>query len=126
MVSYKGSRRMLTDVKNLTVKVPELHYCDKLWSRDEFFAALKHDIVKIVVHHLGSIIGNKFIPHKKENKSKIQTEISQILDSPNSRYETRSVSLLESVASTTHSGLGVKSTHSVLSQDDNIQPFFPE
>lgn len=126
VVSYKGSRRMLTDVKNLIVKVPELHYCDKLWSRDEFFAALKHDIVKIVIHHLGSIIGNKFIPHKKENKSKIQTEISQILDSSNDRSETRSVSLLEPVVSNTHSCISIKRTHSVLSQDESIKPFFPE
>lgn len=126
LVSYKGSRRMLTDVKNLTVKVPELHYCDKLWSRDEFFDALKHDIVKIVVHHLGSIIGNKFIPHKNENKSKIQTEISQIMDTSTSRYETRSMSLLESVASNAHSSLSVKETRTVSSQDDSIKSFFPE
>lgn len=67
-VSYKGSRSLITNVDNLTVKVPTIKYTNKLWSRNEFIATLKKDIVKVVLQHMGNIIGNKFIPHKKESK----------------------------------------------------------
>lgn len=132
-VSYKGSRKLLTDVNNLTVKVPELSYHDKLWSRDEFFAALKHDVVKIVVHHLGSIIGNKLVPHKKENKLKIKTDMSQIVDSTNKGSKSRPISLLESTTSNTIGTLSIKRSRSSKSSkgtysedDDDVEPFYPE
>ncbi|GAV53257.1 hypothetical protein ZYGR_0AI05410 [Zygosaccharomyces rouxii] len=78
-VCYKGSHHLFTDVDNLTVRVPYLHYENKLWSRDEFLAALRKDITRVVLGHLGNIIGNKFIPHKKENKLKASMDISQLL-----------------------------------------------
>lgn len=78
-VCYKGSHHFFTDVDNLTVKVPHLHYENKLWSRDEFLTALRKDITRVVLGHLGNIIGNKFIPHKKENKLKASMDISQLL-----------------------------------------------
>ncbi|SCV01015.1 LANO_0F09714g1_1 [Lachancea nothofagi CBS 11611] len=69
-ISYKGSRSLITNVDGLTVKVPTLHYSNKLWSRDEFIATLKKDIIKIVLQHTGNIIGNKFTIHKKESEHK--------------------------------------------------------
>lgn len=132
-VSYKGSRKVLTDVNNLTVNVPELSYHDKLWSRDEFFVVLKHDIVKIVVHHLGSIIGNKLIPHKKENKSKIKTDMSQIVDSASKESKSRSISLLKHTKSNVNDTSSSKKTGNSKSfkdiyseYDDDIKPFYPE
>ncbi|KAL3233834.1 hypothetical protein RNJ44_03874 [Nakaseomyces bracarensis] len=80
-VSYKGTRKLFTDVNNLTVKIPTLLYQNKLWSRDELFTSLKKDIVKIVLHHLGSIIGNKFLPHKKENKKNIRQKYIDLIHS---------------------------------------------
>ncbi|GAV48241.1 hypothetical protein ZYGR_0I05380 [Zygosaccharomyces rouxii] len=79
-VCYKGSHHLFTDVDNLTVRVPHLDYKNKLWSRDEFLAALRKDITRVVLGHLGNIIGNKFIPHKKENKLKASMDISQLLN----------------------------------------------
>lgn len=78
-ISYKGSKSILTDVNNLLVSVHPLIYKNKLWSRTEFFDALKNDITNVVLHHLGRIIGNKLVPHKKENKQKIKKSISKIL-----------------------------------------------
>ncbi|CAL9736649.1 protein YPR117W [Monosporozyma servazzii] len=132
-VSYKGSRKLLTDVNNLTVNVPELSYHDKLWSRDEFFAVLKHDVVKIVVHHLGSIIGNKLIPHKKENKSKIKIDMSQIGDYTSKESKSRSISLLNHPKSDSNRTVSSKKTESFKGfketsldyEDDDVKPFYP-
>ncbi|SCU84945.1 LAFA_0D12970g1_1 [Lachancea sp. 'fantastica'] len=64
-ISYRGSRSLITNVDNLTVKVPTLRYSRRLWSREEFIATLKKDIIKIVLQHTGNIIGNKLTFHKK-------------------------------------------------------------
>lgn len=80
-VSYKGTRKVFTDVNNLTVKIHTLHYHNKLWSRDELFNSIKKDIVKIVLQHLGSIISNKFLPHKKENKKNIRQKYIDLIHS---------------------------------------------
>lgn len=69
-ISYKGTRSILTNVNNLLVKVPTLGYQNKIWSRDDLIAAVKKDLIKVVLHHTGNIIGNKLIPHKKEKKMK--------------------------------------------------------
>lgn len=78
-ISYKGAHGLLTNVNDLTVKVPNLEYSNKLWSRDDFFAAVKKDVIRIVLQHMGNIIGNKFLLHKKENKNKVAKEISRLL-----------------------------------------------
>ncbi|EDO19591.1 hypothetical protein Kpol_1018p128 [Vanderwaltozyma polyspora DSM 70294] len=80
-ISYKGAHGLLTNVDDLTVKVPTLQFSNRLWSRDEFFAAVKKDINKVVLQHMGNIIGNKFVPHRKENRKKISTEIAKLLHS---------------------------------------------
>ncbi|CCK68419.1 Hob2p KNAG_0A07660 [Huiozyma naganishii CBS 8797] len=128
-VSYKGSHHLLTDVKDLTVKVPTLSYHNKLWSRDEFFAELKQDIIKIVLHHLGSIIGNKLIPHKKENKSKLKREIAEVLKTPMNSVK-RQRSITESSPSnatdlTQDSYPHSQSIKDIGGSDDEVESFFP-
>lgn len=103
-VCYKGAHHLLTDVNNLTVRVPHLEYKHKLWSREEFIAALRRDITRVVLGHLGNIIGNKFIPHKKENKHKVSMDISQLLHldgkgSGSPRHPNRQISHSPSVPS---------------------------
>lgn len=129
-VCYKGAHHVLTDVNNLIVKVPNLTYVNKVWSRDEFFAALKRDITKVVVQHLGTIIGNKFIPHKKENKLKASMDISQLLS-----LEARTEN--SSIASSNYHVHRIKKKHSGTSSknsknttiptndDSEVKPFFP-
>lgn len=127
-VCYKGAHHVLTDVDNLIVKVPNLKYRHKLWSRDELFAALKRDITKVVLQHLGNIIGNKLVPHKKENKLKASMDISQLL-----KWESVHHSAAPSLSS--HK---IKSAHSLVSsngiqkaqppteEEYDVKPFFPE
>lgn len=79
-VSYKGNHHLLTDVNRLTVKIPDMIYRDNLWSRDELIASIKHDVIRVVVKNMGSIIGNKFIRHKKENRSKVESDMNSIID----------------------------------------------
>ena len=79
-VSYKGNHHLLTDVNRLTVKIPDMIYRDNLWSRDELIASVKHDVIRVVVKNMGSIIGNKFVRHKKENRSKVESDMNSIID----------------------------------------------
>lgn len=130
-VCYKGSHSLLTDVNNLIVRVPVLKYHNKLWSREEFFTALKRDVVRIVLQHLGNIIGNKFLPHKKENKKKTSMEIHRLL-SPDSQNRDNS-HILEveghnSFYSSTHSS-DIRSINSDETYNENdgngVKPFYP-
>lgn len=127
-VCYKGAHHVLTDVNNLIVKVPNLEYHQKLWSRDEFFAALKRDITKVVVQHLGHIIGNKFVPHKKENKLKASMDISNLLkwESGGSHSATSSLHKIRSSYSFS-SNSGSKTVASSSDEnDEDVRPFFPQ
>lgn len=125
-VCYKGAHHVLTDVSNLVVRVPNLEYRQKLWSRDEFLAALKKDITKIVVQHLGQIIGNKFIPHKKENRLKASMDISHLLrwDSNSMQTPANSIHKKKSHYSYASSSGSVNSNSDV--SDEELQSFFPE
>ncbi|SCV03105.1 LAMI_0H05512g1_1 [Lachancea mirantina] len=78
LISYRGSKSLITNVENLKVKVPTMKYSNKLWCRAEFLATLKRDIIKVVVQHMGNIIGNKFIPHKKEKRYNSLEPISSL------------------------------------------------
>lgn len=128
-ICYKGAHHVLTDVNNLIVRVPNLEYHNKVWSRDEFFAALKRDITKVVVQHLGNIIGNKFVPHKKENKSKASMDISQLLrlDS-RAEHSSKTPSINRKVTSR-HSfdpSITFNASKVPTVDDDDVKPFFPE
>ncbi|CAI4054007.1 hypothetical protein SKDZ_16G3730 [Saccharomyces kudriavzevii ZP591] len=132
-VCYKGSHSLLTDVNDLIVRVPVLKYHNKLWSREEFFTALKRDVVRIVLQHLGNIIGNKFLPHKKENKKKTSMEIHRLL-SPD--FESRNTSHIREIKGHpdsfdfSTSSSGARSINSDAAYDENdinaeIKPFYP-
>lgn len=142
-VSYKGSHHLLTDVNRLNVRVPDLIYRDKLWSRDEFIASLKHDIIRVVVRNMGSIIGNKFLYHKKEDTDKITVDMNNIIDAEEkdskvtptlfTEANRSNYSISLSKGSSSHSRI-VNSkkireslSHSKSSEGDdpNIKPFFP-
>lgn len=78
-VSYKGSKSVITNVDNLIVKVPTIQYKNKIWSSEDFIVSFKKDIIKIVLQHAGTIIGNKFVPHKNENRYEPLKQISNLL-----------------------------------------------
>ncbi|CEP60584.1 Hob2p LALA0_S01e14246g [Lachancea lanzarotensis] len=78
-ISYRGSRSLITNVDGLTVRVPTLRYSNRLWSREEFIAILKKDIIKIVVQHAGNIIGNKLTFHKRSKEPETVELLSKIV-----------------------------------------------
>ncbi|SCV04307.1 LAME_0H17414g1_1 [Lachancea meyersii CBS 8951] len=80
-ISYRGSRSVITNVDGLTVKVPTLRYTNRLWSREEFIATLKKDIIKIVLQHTGNIIGNKLTLHKRGKEVERLGTLSRISSS---------------------------------------------
>ena len=111
-VSYKGSRAIFTDVNKLKIKVPTLRYHNKIWSRDELFDAIKKDVVRIVIQHLGSIISNKFLPHKKEDKKSIKKKYTEMLKSDEA--------LNPELAGTISNRRTLTSSSSKTTTDDNI------
>ena len=130
-VCYKGSHSLLTDVNNLIVRVPVLKYHNKLWSREEFFTALKRDVVRIVLQHLGNIIGNKFLPHKKENKKKTSMEIHRLL-SPDSQSRNTSHILEVEGHNSFHNSTRSSDIRSINSDEtynendgNEVKPFYP-
>ena len=95
-VSYRGSKSVITNVDNLIVKVPTISYKNKIWSTSDFIATLKKDIIKVVLHHTGTIIGNKFKPKKKiESKYESFKQLSKLLKNevkvPNSEDSDRQI-----------------------------------
>ncbi|CUS23595.1 LAQU0S10e04060g1_1 [Lachancea quebecensis] len=134
-ISYKGSRSLITNVDGLTVKVPTLRYTNKLWSRDEFIATLKKDIIKVVLQHTGYIIGNKFTLHRKENEAKLSKvlvkapggEADSLRSISSSHRKTPQIRHMVSSLKP-ESSLGSRSSH--LSQDqhsgaDDVMAFYP-
>ena len=80
-ISYRGSKK-ITNLNDLIVKIPVLKYENKVWSNDDFIAALKKDLIKIVLSHTGNIIGNKFKTKKKmESKYESFKQFSKLLRS---------------------------------------------
>lgn len=78
-VSYRGTKT-ITNLNDLIVKIPVLKYENKVWSSDDFVAALKKDLIKIVLSHTGDIIGNKFKSKKKmESKYESFKQFSKLL-----------------------------------------------
>lgn len=132
-VCYKGSHSLLSDVNNLIVKVPDLKYHNKLWSREEFFTALKRDIVRIVLQHLGNIIGNKFLPHKKENKKKTSIEIHRLLSPDSGSHKVSHIveaqgypkSFNHSTSSSNIRSINSDEVSDEIDVNDEIKPFYP-
>lgn len=77
-LSFKAPKHLnIIDVHNLNVSIPKIHYADRTWSSHDFAVQLQKDIIKIVLAHSGKIIGNKFLPRRRE---RVSTPLKQIAD----------------------------------------------
>lgn len=64
-LSYKGQgKRNLEDVHDLVFRMPTLEYRNKTWSNLDLALQLKKDVIRALISHTPSIIGNKFHHHK--------------------------------------------------------------
>ncbi|KAI9651933.1 MAG: hypothetical protein M1831_007475 [Alyxoria varia] len=64
-LSYKGrGSRNFEDVHNLVFRMPTVEYRNKTWSNMDLVLALKKEIIRTLISHTGTIIGNKFAHHK--------------------------------------------------------------
>ena len=64
-LSYKGrGERNIEDVHDFVFRMPALEYRNKTWSNLDLALRLKKDIIKALISHTGSIIGNKFSHHR--------------------------------------------------------------
>ncbi|KAF2718880.1 hypothetical protein K431DRAFT_252307, partial [Polychaeton citri CBS 116435] len=69
-LSYKGQgRRNIEDVHDLVFTMPTLEYRNKTWSNLDLALQLKKDVVRALISHAGTIIGNKFSHHKPNRQT---------------------------------------------------------
>lgn len=74
-LSYKGKgSRNFEDVHDLVFKLPTLEYRNKTWSNLDLTNAVKRDVIRALISHMGAIIGNKFSKHKpgKQQQSRLR------------------------------------------------------
>ncbi|RMD44901.1 hypothetical protein DV735_g27, partial [Chaetothyriales sp. CBS 134920] len=68
-LSYKGKGdRNLEDLRDFVFRLPTLEYHNKTWSNLDLALRVKKDIIRALISHTGSIIGNKFAHHKPSKK----------------------------------------------------------
>lgn len=79
-LSYKGrGNRNFEDIHNLVFTMPTVEYRNKTWSNLDLVDALKKDVIRALIHHTGTIIGNKF-SYQRPGKSQ-QTQLRELASS---------------------------------------------
>ncbi|KAG9591235.1 hypothetical protein KCU77_g9723, partial [Aureobasidium melanogenum] len=69
-LSYKGSgKRNLEDVHDLVFRMPTLEYRNKTWSNLDLALQIKRDLIKALISHAGTIVGNKFHHHRPSRQA---------------------------------------------------------
>lgn len=69
-ISYKGEgSKTLLDIHEFTMTLPDIQYENKTWSNMDIVLRLKKDVTKILLHHTGKLIGNKFKRHHHRRNS---------------------------------------------------------
>jgi len=64
-LSYKGKgERNIEDVHDFVFRLPMIEYRNKTWSNLDLALALKKDVIRALISHMGAIIGNKFSKHR--------------------------------------------------------------
>ncbi|KAI9729113.1 MAG: hypothetical protein M1828_000198 [Chrysothrix sp. TS-e1954] len=120
-LSYKGrGNRNFEDVYDLVFRMPTLEYRNKTWSNLDLALALKKDVIRALIHHTGTILGNKFHHHKPGRVATTRlreiAESNVIMSNFSSSVE---VSRIPSTASSVH---GVQSSTDVSSPDGFRSP----
>ncbi|EUC51037.1 hypothetical protein COCMIDRAFT_80163 [Bipolaris oryzae ATCC 44560] len=79
-LSYKGkSSRNLEDVHDLVFRMPTIEYRNKTWSNLDLVTQLKKDVLRALLSHAGTIVGNKISHHRPSAKA--QSRLRQIANS---------------------------------------------
>ncbi|RYO06716.1 UPF0648 protein [Alternaria tenuissima] len=79
-LSYKGkSTRNFEDVHDLVFRMPTIEYRNKTWSNLDLVTQLKKDVLRALLSHAGTIVGNKISHHRPSAKA--QSRLRQIANS---------------------------------------------
>lgn len=79
LVTFEAPRHLkLLNVDKLRLHVPDLKYGHQICTVEDIATSLRKDVVKIIVHHSGKILGNKF--HHSNSKSQLSKPLNQVLD----------------------------------------------
>lgn len=79
-LSYKGKgNRNIEDVHDLVFRMPTLEYRNKTWSNLDLALQLKKDVIRALISHAGTIVGNK-LSHHRPNKQQ-QSRLREIANS---------------------------------------------
>jgi len=67
-VTYRGhGAKRLINVSNFTLKMPEMIFTNQTWTLLDLTMGIKKLIIKALLNHTGSILGNKLSKHRKKN-----------------------------------------------------------
>lgn len=101
-LSYKGrGSHNIEDVDNLVFRMPTLEYRNKTWSNLDLALALKKDIIRALISHTGTIIGNKFSHHKPGKQT--QNRLRELVNSSALLSSNSNADLTQFVSSTASS-----------------------
>jgi len=79
-LSYKGkSSRNFEDVHDLVFRMPTIEYRNKTWSNLDLVNQLKKDVLRALLSHAGTIVGNKISNHRPSAKA--QSRLRQLANS---------------------------------------------
>ncbi|RAR13420.1 hypothetical protein DDE83_003151 [Stemphylium lycopersici] len=79
-LSYKGkSSRNFEDVHDLVFRMPTIEYRNKTWSNLDLVTQLKKDVLRALLSHAGTIVGNKISHHRPSAKA--QSRLRQLANS---------------------------------------------
>jgi len=79
-LSYKGkSTRNFEDVHDLVFRMPTIEYRNKTWSNLDLVTQLKKDVLRALLSHAGTIVGNKISHHRPSAKA--QSRLRQLANS---------------------------------------------
>lgn len=88
-LSYKGKgERNIEDVHDLVFRMPVLEYRNKTWSNLDLALRLKKDVIKALLSHTGTIIGNKLAYHRptKQQTSRLRELVNSSMVLSNTDY----------------------------------------
>ncbi|CAN9476585.1 unnamed protein product [Alternaria alternata] len=117
-LSYKGkSTRNFEDVHDLVFRMPTIEYRNKTWSNLDLVTQLKKDVLRALLSHAGTIVGNKISHHRPSAKA--QSRLRQIANSSAMLNTSPDLSGTDSNSMRDHSPGG-----SDLSAEDRMPPPF--
>ncbi|KAG5519005.1 hypothetical protein PMAC_002536 [Pneumocystis sp. 'macacae'] len=111
-LSYKGPKKKnIEDLNNFVFSIPTIEYRNKTWSYFDLALHLKKEVIKAIIGHTGSLVKDKFIQHRSNQKN-LQTRYQHILfKNIHLNYKNRNIEFKERLSDTIKNGNSIKRSY---------------